>query len=245
MERESNGGILFLGGTLIVVFFAFLASGFSAIIKENTAHKRVEQSLLPLSNAEIRSRAENDSSYFFGPENAEVTVVEFLDFQCPFCEQAYPTVKTLLERYRGRSVKFAFRHFPIEPIHPVAMDAARAAECAKEQNRFLEMHDALYERQGDIALASLPSFAQTAGVPDMTRFASCVASRAPDSRIRKDFADGRAIGVSGTPTFFINGQKLEGAQELSVFTDIIDRALDNRSLPTVQPYQKLPTTRIE
>lgn len=168
--------------------------------------------------------AQSDFAYYAGSAQPAVRVVEFLDFQCPYCKQAVPTVAALIKQYEGTPVQFSFRHFPIESTHPVAFDASLASLCAKEQNLFMPYHDILYEHQDQIAPENLSVFAAAVEL-DMERYSRCMADRRYASTIRKDQSDGTLLGIAGTPTFFINGIKVEGAQEPSVFQTIIDKEL--------------------
>lgn len=155
---------------------------------------------------------------FFGPENAEVTIVEYSDFQCPYCTRVVPTINQIKEKY-GDRVKIVFKDFPLSS-HPYAQKAAEAAQCAHEQGRFWEYHDTLFANQGSLGIASLKQYASGLGL-DTEQFNSCLNSGKYAAEVQEDFSDGRAAGVSGTPTFFINGKKLVGAQPFSVFESAI------------------------
>lgn len=174
--------------------------------------------------AQAAALAASDFAYYTGSSKPAVRVVEFLDFQCPYCKQAVPTVAALIKQYEGAAVQFSFRHFPIESTHPVAFDASLASLCAKEQNLFMPYHDILYEHQNQITPENLPVFAAAVNL-DMERYARCMAGRRYASTIRKDQSDGVSLGILGTPTFFINGIKVEGAQEAAIFQTIISQEL--------------------
>lgn len=186
------------------------------------AERSLDEGNLP--QAKAAHLAASDFSYYAGSSQPTVRVVEFLDFQCPYCKQAVPTVASLIKQYEGVAVQFSFRHFPIESTHPVAFDASLASLCAKEQNLFMPYHDILYEHQDQITPENLPVFAAAVGL-DMERYSRCMADRRYASTIRKDQSDGVSLGIVGTPTFFINGIKVEGAQEATVFQTIIDKEL--------------------
>ena len=158
-----------------------------------------------------------------GNAEASVTIVEFSDFQCPFCGQAYLTVKGVVAKYEGR-VKLAYRDFPLRQIHPQAQGAAEAGRCAAEQGKFWEYHDRLFENQGKLDRASLVEYAEALGL-DRKQFESCVASGRFQAQIEQDLQDGTISGVNGTPAFFINGTMINGAQPAFEFEKVIDAAM--------------------
>jgi protein-disulfide isomerase len=165
-----------------------------------------------------------DDDPFMGPEDAPVTIVEFSDFQCPYCERAFTDVlPQVLDTY-GDQVRLVYRDFPLTQIHPQALPAAIAADCANDQGKFWEYHDLLFSNQSALDDASLKSYADQLGL-DQTAFDECVSTQAPFEEIRNDYQDGVNYGVSGTPTFFINGVRVTGAQPFAVFQAIIDQAL--------------------
>ena len=161
-----------------------------------------------------------------GPDNAPVTIVEFSEFQCPFCRRVAPTVREIEARYRGR-VRLVFRHFPLAR-HKEAPKAAEAAECAREQGRFWEMHDVLFENAERLSVADLKQHARTAGV-EGAAFDACLDSGRHEARVRKDLADAQSYGASGTPMFFVNGRLVSGAQPYAVFARVIDEELRGTS----------------
>ena len=164
---------------------------------------------------------------FLGPGDAPVTIVEFTDYQCPFClRHNRQTLPQLLSNY-GSNIKYVARNFPIASIHPDAVGAAVAAECAYEQGRFWEYHDLLFQNQDRLGAVGLKEHASLAGL-DADEFGTCLESAAALERVARDFQDGQSYGVSGTPTFFINGRRLVGARPLSAFQAIIDEALAKR-----------------
>lgn len=164
-----------------------------------------------------------DDDPVLGPPDAPVTIVEFSDFQCPFCKRFKDnTLDRILSTYRGK-VRYVYRDFPLN-IHPYAQKAAEAAECADEQGRFWEFHDLLFERQPALAVASLKRYAAQLGL-DTVAFNHCLDSGRYASEVHEDYADGIQYGVTGTPGFFINGQKLIGAKPFSIFQQIIDAEL--------------------
>lgn len=164
-----------------------------------------------------------------GNDKAKVTVVEFADFQCPFCERFYTQVEiNLLKDYVDTGkVKFAFRNYAF--LGQESTWAAEASECANEQNKFWEYHDYLYTHQGkenagDFSKEKLEGFAQAIGL-NTDQFKSCLESDKYAAKVKEDFTQGQAAGVQGTPATFINGQLVSGAQPYSNFKSIIDAEL--------------------
>ena len=158
-----------------------------------------------------------------GPESAPVTIVEFSDFECPFCKRIYPTLNQIMDDYDGQ-VRLVFRQFPLLALHPNAQKAAEASLCADEQGKFWELHDAIFEGSGGLGVASLKSRAADLGL-DEDAFGSCLDSGQFANQVASDVAAGRALGVSGTPALFINGRFLSGAQPYDVITRVIDDEL--------------------
>jgi protein-disulfide isomerase len=157
-----------------------------------------------------------------GGENATVTVVEFSDFQCPYCRAAEPTVKAIRDKY-GDKVKFVYMDFPLG-MHQHAMDAANAAQCAGDQGKFWQYHDALFADQSKLDQADLKATAAKLGL-DTKKFDACLDSQSKVPEIRQEQAAGSAAGVSATPTFFVNGREIEGAEPMPAFQDLIDGEL--------------------
>jgi protein-disulfide isomerase len=157
-----------------------------------------------------------------GNPNAPVTIVEFSDFQCPYCVRARPTVARVREVY-GDKVRFVFRHYPLD-FHPEAQKAGEAAACAGEQDRFWQMHDRLWENPQQLGVPELKAHAQALGM-DAPAFSACLDSGRHASLVERDFEAGQAYGVSGTPAFFINGRPLIGAQPFEAFQAVIDDEL--------------------
>ncbi len=169
-----------------------------------------------------------DGAFFKGPKDVPVTIVEFSDFQCPFCRRVIPTIKELMGRYAGK-VKWVFRDFPIASIHPQAMKAAEAARCAGEQGKFWEYHDTLFDNQTRLTAADVMAFAEQLRL-DPSAFGQCLRTGKYQAAVEADIQEGRRVGVTGTPTFFINGRSLSGAQPLPAFQRIIESEL--RQAPT-------------
>ena len=143
-----------------------------------------------------------------GPESAPVTLVEYGDFECPYCGQAYPIVQAIQKRLGGQ-LRFVFRNFPLSQAHPHAQHAAEAAEAAGAQGRFWQMHDLLYENQRRLDDASLAGYAEAIGL-DPQRVLQALEEGTYEPKVRDDFMSGVRSGVNGTPAFFINGVRWDG-----------------------------------
>ena len=153
-----------------------------------------------------------DRDHIQGPVDAPIKLVEYGDYECPYCGEAYPVVKAIQERL-GKRLCFAFRNFPLANSHPHAQHAAEAAEAAGEQGRFWEMHDLLYENQEALEDEDLVRYATGLGL-DARRLISAIKAGAHASRIGEDFRSGARNGVNGTPSFFINGVRYDGVTGL-------------------------------
>lgn len=149
-----------------------------------------------------------DTDHVDGPETAAITLVEYGDYQCPYCGMAYPIVKSI-QRELGERVRFVFRNFPLRDAHPHAEHAAEAAEGAGAQGKFWEMHDALFEHQSRLGDRDLLHHGETLGL-DVERLARELEEGAWAKRVRADFRSGVVSGVNGTPTFFVNGVRYDG-----------------------------------
>ena len=161
-----------------------------------------------------------------GPEDALVTIVEWSDFQCPFCNRVSPTLAQIEEEY-GDRVRIVFKHMPLS-IHPQAPQAHAASEAAHHQGRFWEMHDRIFANQRDLSAATLESHARAIGL-DMDRYAKDVADASVKARIDEDMKQAAGLNVTGTPSFFINGRFLSGAQPFENFKRAIDAAIERGS----------------
>ena len=164
-----------------------------------------------------------ERDHAIGPADAPVTLVEYGDYECPDCGNAYPEIKRLIAECRDR-LRFVFRNFPQHSIHPRAGVAAMAAEAAAAQGKFWEMHDLLYENQRDLADLDLSGLALRAGV-EIYRFDADLGSERFGKRVAADLESGQASGVTGTPTFFINGVRYVGEKDYASLRDAIKAAL--------------------
>ena len=159
-----------------------------------------------------------------GPSNAPVTLVEYGDYECPYCAEAYPIVKEI-QRRLGPQLRFVFRHFPVPSVHPHARHAAEAAEAAAAQGKFWDMHGMLFEHQSMLDDDHLVQHAQALGL-DTERFKRELTHHVYAHRVDEDTESGRHSRVNGTPTFFINGRRHDDTFELDVLLPAIQRAID-------------------
>ncbi|TSC90601.1 MAG: DSBA oxidoreductase [Parcubacteria group bacterium Gr01-1014_2] len=177
-----------------------------------------------------------DDDLFLGPENAKVTIIEFSDYQCPFCRSFWrDTLGQIKEKYidAGKSVRFVYRDFPLSSIHPTAQKYAEAAECAQDQKKYWEMHDKIFEEQDKLGqgtisaydLEDIKKWATELGL-DSFNFNQCLDSGKYAAEVKKDFDDGSKAGINGTPSFFVNGKILVGAQPIQAFIQVIDSELE-------------------
>ncbi len=159
-----------------------------------------------------------------GATDAPVTIVEFSDYQCGFCRRAEATIAALLDAYPER-LRFVYRHFPIQTIHPLAHDAARAAHCADLQGRFWDYHERLFQPDAALERAGLEAHASALGL-ELDPFRRCLSEAESAARVDFDIREAKQLGVQSTPTFFINGIRVEGARPIEDFRKIIDRELE-------------------
>jgi protein-disulfide isomerase len=216
----------FLFAILFIV--SLMTSGFTGnISNDNVPIQEKQPVAAPTQNPPSPSRVmvEIGDDAVLGDPDAPVTIIEFSDYECPFCgrhfDQTYDQIKT--EYVDTGKVKIVFKDFPLS-FHENAQKAAEAAECAGEQGKYYEMHDKLFENQNALDVASLKTYAKEIGLKTAD-FNTCLDSGAMADEVQKDFSDGQAAGVTGTPGFFINGVKLTGAQPYSAFKAAIDAEL--------------------
>ncbi len=168
-----------------------------------------------------------EGAFATGPRDAPVTIVEFSDFQCPFCRTVVATVKEVMRQY-PTTVRWAFRDFPIASLHPKAPKVAEAARCAGEHGKFWEYHDLLFDHQAQATTEDFKQFADQLKL-DPKSFESCLDSGKQQAAVKSDLEEGARLGITGTPTFFINGRMLVGAQPLETFRKVIDSELRRHS----------------
>ena len=180
-----------------------------------------------------------DGGAIKGDKNAKVTLVEFTDYQCPFCSRhmrdTFPQIEN--DYIKTGKILYVLREFPLESIHPNAYKAAEAANCSGEQSKYWEMHDRLFSNQNTLGAPELPNHAQAVGL-DAAKFKACLDSGKYTAKVRKDLNDAQKYGVTGTPTFFVGLtdpkssdvkaiRKIVGAQTYAAFKDAIDTLLNN------------------
>jgi protein-disulfide isomerase len=163
-----------------------------------------------------------DRDHIQGPAEAAVTLVEYGDYECPYCGAAYPIIKEVQERMAER-LRFVFRNFPITTSHPHAEQAAEAAEAAAAQGRFWQMHDVLYENQQRLGDEDLRAYAEQLGL-EVGPFDQELNEHMHAERVREDFMSGVRSGVNGTPTFYINGARYDDSYDRETLLAALDRA---------------------
>jgi protein-disulfide isomerase len=161
--------------------------------------------------------------HVIGPHQAAVTLIEYGDFECPNCKQAAPVVKLMLEHFAGR-IRFVYRHFPLEQVHPHALLAAEAAEGAGGQGQFWQMHDLLFVNQPHLKRKQLLTYAEQLEL-DMTRYTAELDDHVHLQRVREHLSSGQASGVRATPTFFLNGKIQDVSFGLQSLEQAIEAAL--------------------
>ncbi len=177
--------------------------------------ERIKKAInVPLNNAPVK-----------GAENAPITIVEFSEFQCPFCKRVNPTIDQVLKDYPGK-VRVAFRHNPLS-FHQNAMSAAKASLAANEQGKFWEMHDGLFGNQQGLDEAGITKIAKEIGL-DMKKFEADWKSTKYDAQIQEDIKFAQTNQATGTPSFFVNGVFLRGAQPVAAFKQVIDKLLESK-----------------
>ena len=209
----------------VIVYYGKVKTGEEVnkvwLTSEEKAEESIDESVL---SAELqRKLIESSDDPFIGPKDAKVVVVEFSDFECPFCKSAYPGIKKMIREYKD-SVRFIYRDFPLEGLHDNAFLAAQAAECADDQASFWRMHDKIFEHQEDLSYEKILEIADGLGLAKRN-FTQCMDGNKYLREVEEDIKDGQMVGVKGTPTFFINGKKYVGALKFEDFKKIIDREL--------------------
>lgn len=182
-----------------------------SLFSDELSNQNVEPAPLP------NLFSEDDPSR--GPKNAKVTIVEFGDFQCTACEQAYPVIKEFLRNY-GDQVRFIYRDFPDAVGHPLSVPAAMAGKCAHEQGGFWEMYDKIFQNQQSISLENFKIYASQIGL-EISQFDNCMDKNKYVKKIQQDYEEGFNLGVRATPTFFVNRIQISGAMPLDVLEQAV------------------------
>src|SRR3989338_2499977 len=208
---------------LNLVFILKLSNNINKVLNlGNIAENKEEANRPTIGNEGAKNLVSADDDPFRGGKDAKITIVEFSDYQCPYCVRAESVVEQIMETY-GNKVKFVYRDFPL-PGHQFAQKAAEASECADDQGKFWEYHDLLFENQQSLATSNLKQYAKDLGL-NTEQFNSCLDSGKYTQEVRKDLNDGASYSVEGTPAFFVNGKPVVGAQPFSVFKEIIEEEL--------------------
>jgi protein-disulfide isomerase len=171
----------------------------------------------------FRAEVSAEKAPLKGSLTAPVTIVKFEDFHCPFCQRVQVIFTELMAKYGGK-LKLAHRDFPIDQLHPTARKAHEAARCAQEQGKFWSYHDVLYANTPNSSTDNLKTYAYEIGL-DIAAFEHCINSNKYQNVVQEDIDHGQRLGVAGTPTFFINGRQLAGAQSMEAFTELIEDEL--------------------
>jgi protein-disulfide isomerase len=166
---------------------------------------------------------DDGGNYFVGPKDAKVTIVEFADFQCPFCARMVPTLNEIVKKYEGK-VRWVYRDFPLREIHPEALPSAVAANCAGAQGKYFEMHHALFENYQRLGAPLYKELAGKIGI-DSSKFEACLKDPKMENEVLKDAQEGQNLGINGTPAYFVNGRKLGGAVDKNEFSRLIESEL--------------------
>jgi protein-disulfide isomerase len=217
------GALIFLG--IFSFAFAFQVNYFYKKIKSGELpSSRFTKTDISTSNPQASlALTSSEDSPFLGNPDAKLVIVEFSDFECPNSKEASPIVRELADLYKD-NVKFVFRNFPLSEIHQDAILAAEAGDCADEQGKFWAMHDKMFQNQDKLTSDDLKFYAIQIGL-DEKKFNDCLDSKKYQMKVTKDLLDGTAAGVSGTPTWFIESEKVEGVIPLDAFKKIIDYIL--------------------
>ncbi len=213
--------LLYIAG-LTIFYIRVIQSGSRAALPQFVGRFTVA-STLTSQGPSAAVRVATDDDPFLGNKNAPLTMVEFADFECPFSKEVYGSVREIAAKYPER-VRVIFRDFPLSDIHPNALGAAIAANCAGEQGKFWTMHDKLFSRAPALSSDDLLRYADEIGL-DRIKFSSCLNDPAMAAEVEADYADGVAAGIRGTPTFFFNGQKVEGAIPRSYLQQMVERMI--------------------
>lgn len=201
--------------TFVVAFFAFaIWNQYKKITSGGIATGILNENIKTID----RQLVETKDDPFWGKPDAPIVIVEFSDFECPFCKQEFPILRELSLKYPDL-LKFIYRDFL---GHENSQKAAEAAQCANEQDKFLMYHDKLFLNQGNLDVASLKIYARQIGISDINQFDQCLDSGKFELEVKQDYKEGVELGVEGTPTFFVNGIKVAGAIPKERWEQIIE-----------------------
>lgn len=219
-------------GILIIIILTFILITFVAlgfyiyhIVKttyNNSYIGKISPQNTELNNKE-RALIEGQGNYWLGSNNPKITIVEFSDFACPYCKNSFPKIREIGLKYKS-DIKYIYRDMPLREN---SLDLAMAARCAGEQGLFWPMHDKLFQNQGASTGSDLLELANQIGA-EKNKLKNCFETKKYLAQIQKDFSDGESLGVKGTPTWFINGNKVEGDMPMSAWEEIISKLLDKK-----------------
>lgn len=206
-NKKRRAALYAVTGVIVLLAVVFAAHGFGLTGSSGNAVRDVVL-------------ASGDPS--IGSSDAKVTIVEYSDFECPFCQRAELTMNQLLDEYNGR-IRLVYRNYPLS-FHQYSEISAEAGELAYEQGKFWEMHDKMFENRANLKEKDLKRYAEEIGL-DMELFNAGLDSHKYEAEVKRDIADGNRLGVTGTPAFFINGRSVIGAQPIENFRKVIDEEL--------------------
>ena len=230
--QDAQLGIL--GASVLATLLSWLVFRVIERLPDRLARAGEATTAAPLIDLAVPVDPERD--HIRGPDDAAVTLVEYGDFECPYCGRAEPVVRELLAT-SGGELRYVFRHLPLVDVHEHAEEAAEAAEAAGEQGAFWEMHDRLFDRQSTLGIIDLVNSAIEIGL-DVPRFKKDLHTRKFALRVEQDVESANDSGVAGTPTFFINGRRHEGAYDLESLRAAIAReARSVRAAPAAAPAE--------
>jgi protein-disulfide isomerase len=220
-EALGQAKIGILGASVLATGLSWLAFRVVDRLPARTRTGRVTAAVEPI--VDLVDPVDADRDHIRGPKDAPVTLVEYGDFQCPYCGQAEPVVRELLAEF-GADLRFVFRHLPLEDVHEDARLAAEAAEAAGAQGSFWEMYDLLFANQDALTADDLMDYARTLGL-DVGRFSADLRKRKHALRVERDIDSADQSGVTGTPTFFANGLRHHGAFDIDSLQALVRTAL--------------------
>lgn len=238
MPKNKKRSRLTLGATMGIIIFIllvlFIARVFTFyrliqrgdLLELPQFSTRVTRGKIPPIDPTLAAELTDTNDPALGTDTPEITIVEFADFECPYSREAFSVVREMAAKY-GNKVRIVYRDFPLDEIHSRARRAALSANCAGAQNKFWQMHDKIYQHADALSDSDLMGYAEEVGL-NMTLFSSCLLGGEMQKEIDLDLASGVALGVTGTPTFFINGKKVEGAIPRATFDQLLKSALTKK-----------------
>lgn len=231
LEEKKRPLILHWWFLALIFFIVLIAASFAFLVYENVKGIRngdistdagITRDPNATTNAPEFVDVTTPDDPAIGPVDARITIVEFSDFQCPYCREAFPIIRELLSIYAGQ-IRYQYRDFPVSDAHPDAARAALAGECVAEQDetKFWAFHDQLFIRAEDLSRDALIGYAQQVGA-DVNAFTTCLDEERFAQEVVEDYRAGIEAGVPGTPTFFVNGYRVPGVVPLDVWKEVID-----------------------